>query len=81
MKTIAWLMSFDFCRIWKVGSEVCVMWIKVGGIIVLWIFSCNTLGSLVSTEHYLDDINYLSIVDDHVYPFMTTVHQIAIRYF
>ncbi len=41
----------------------------VGGI-----FSWHTLGPLVTIEHRLNATAYLSIVADHVHPFMTTVY-------
>ncbi len=44
-----------------------------GGVIVWGIFSGHTLGSLVQIEHCLNATVYLSIVADHVHPFMTTV--------
>ncbi len=41
----------------------------------MWgIFSLQTLGSLVPIEHRLYTTAYLSIVTDHVHPFMTTVY-------
>ncbi len=44
------------------------------GVIVWGIFSWHTLGSLVLIEHRLNATVYLSIVADHVHPFMTTVY-------
>jgi len=44
-----------------------------GGVMVWGIFSWHTLGSLVPNEHRLNATAYLSIVADHVHPFMTTV--------
>ncbi len=41
----------------------------VGGI-----FSWHTLGPLVPIEHRLNATASLSIVADHVHPFMTTVY-------
>ncbi len=38
------------------------------------IFSWHTLGRLVPIEHRLNATAYLSIVADHVHPFMTTVY-------
>ncbi len=43
-----------------------------GGVMEWGIFSCHTLGPLVSIEHRLNATAYLSI--DHVHPFMTTVY-------
>ncbi len=45
-----------------------------GGVMVWGIFSWHTLGRLVPTEHCLNLTAYLSIVADHVHPFMTTVY-------
>ncbi len=42
---------------------------------MVWgIFSWHTLGPLVQIEHHLNATAYLSIVADHVHPFMTTVY-------
>ncbi len=43
------------------------------GVMVRGIFTWHTLGSLVPIEHRLNTTDYLSIVADHVHPFMTTV--------
>ncbi len=60
-----------------VGSESClVSTVQAGGgggVMVWGIFSWHTLGSLVPIEHRLNATVYLSIVADHVHPFMTTV--------
>ncbi len=45
-----------------------------GGVMVWGIFSWHTLGPLVPIEHRLHATAYLSIVADHVHPFMTTVY-------
>ncbi len=46
-----------------------------GGSLMVWkIFSWHTLGPLVPIEHRLNATAYLSIVADHVHPFMTTVY-------
>ncbi len=45
-----------------------------GGVMVWGIFSWQTLGPLVPIEHRLNVTAYLSIVADHVHPFMTTVY-------
>ncbi len=44
-----------------------------GGVMVWGIFSWHTLGPLVPIKHRLNPTVYLSIVADHVHPFMTTV--------
>ncbi len=45
-----------------------------GGVMVWGIFSWHTFGPLVPIEHCLNSTVYLSIVADHVHPFMTTVY-------
>ncbi len=45
-----------------------------GGGVMWGIFSWHTLGPLVPIEHCLNTTAYLSIVSDHVHPFMTTVY-------
>ncbi len=82
-------MSLDFCcDIQMVGSEfgykehkskdpsclVSTVQADVGGVMVWRIFSWHTLGPLVPIEHRLNATAYLSIVADHVHPFMTTVY-------
>ncbi len=52
-----------------------------GGVIVWGIFSWHTLGPLVPIEHRLNATAYLSIVVDHVHPFMTTVYPSSDDYF
>ncbi len=47
-----------------------------GGLMVWAIFSWRTLGPLVPIEHCLNTTAYLSIVADHVHPFMTTVYHL-----
>ncbi len=45
-----------------------------GGVMVGGIFSWHTLGPLVPIEHRLNATAFLSIVADHIHPFMTTVY-------
>ncbi len=45
-----------------------------GDVMVWGIFSWHNLGLLVPMEHCLNATAYLSIVADHVHPFMTTVY-------
>ncbi len=45
-----------------------------GGVMVWGIFSWHTLGPLVPIAHRLNVTAYLSIVADHVHPFMTVYH-------
>jgi len=52
-----------------------------GGVMVWGIFSWHTLGPLVPIEHCLNATAYLSIVSDHVHPFMTTVYPFSDGYF
>ena len=47
-----------------------------GGVMVWGIFSWHTLGPLVPIEHRVYATAYLSIVADHVHPFMTTVYHL-----
>ncbi len=56
--------------------------VQAGGGVMVWgIFSWHTLGALVPIEHCLNATVYLSIVADHVHPFMTTVYPSADGYF
>ncbi len=49
--------------------------VQAGGGVMVWrIFSWYTLGPLVPIEHRLNTTDYLSIVADHIHPFMTTVY-------
>ncbi len=52
-----------------------------GGVMVWGIFSWHTLCPLVPIEHRLNTTAYLSIVADHVHPFMTTVYPSSDDYF
>ncbi len=52
-----------------------------GGVMVGGIFSWHTLGHLEQIEHHLNTTAYLSIVADHVHPFMTTVYPSSDGYF
>ncbi len=89
-------MSFDFrlrhsdgrVRIWHKEHErmdpsclVSTVQAAGGGEMVWGIFSWHTLGPLVPIEHRLNATVYLSIVADHVYPFMTTVFPSSDGYF
>ncbi len=53
----------------------------VQAVMVWGIFSWHTLGPLVPIEHCLNATAYLSIVADHVHPFMTTVYPFYDGYF
>ncbi len=52
-----------------------------GGVMVWGIFFWHTLGPLIPIEHCLNATAYLSIVADHVHPFMTTVYPSSDGYF
>ncbi len=52
-----------------------------GGVMVWGIFYWHTLGPLVPIEHSLNATAYLSIVVDHVHPFLTTVYLSSDGYF
>ncbi len=52
-----------------------------GGEMVWGIYSWHTLDPLVPIEHNLNATAYLSIVSDHVHPFMTTVYPFSDGYF
>ncbi len=75
-------MSLDFCcDIQMVGSEFGVKNMKAWIILPClngsgWWWWCNGVGDifLVPIEHRLNATDYLSIVADHVHPFMTTVY-------
>ncbi len=51
-----------------------------GGVMVWGTFSWHTLGLLVPIEHRLNATAYLSIVDDHVHPFMTIVYHLLMYF-
>ncbi len=56
--------------------------VQAGGGVMVWgIFSWHTLGPLVQIEHHLNTTAYLSIVADHVHPFLTTVYPSSDGYF
>ncbi len=68
-------------RIWRKEHEsmdpsCLVSTVQAGGrgVVVWGIFSWHTLCPLVPIEHRLNATDYLSIVADHVHPFMTTVY-------
>ena len=55
--------------------------VEDGGVIVWEIFSWSTLGRLVPVEHGLNIAAFLSIVANHVHPFMSTVYASSGGYF
>ncbi len=59
-----------------------VSMVQAGGGVMVWgIFSWHILGPLVPIDHRLNATVYLSIVADHVHPFMTTVYTSSDDYF
>ncbi len=95
-KDVAWTDESRFLlrhsdgrvRIWRKEHEsmdpsclVSTVQAAGGGVMVWGIFSWHTLGPLVPTEHCLNATAYLSIVADHVHPFMTTVYTSSDGYF
>ncbi len=73
-------------RLWRKVHErmepsCLVSTVQSGGVMVWGIFSWHTLGTLVPIEHSLNTTAYLSIVADHVHPFMTTVYPSSDGYF
>jgi hypothetical protein len=55
------------------GPSWLVSTVQAGGGVMVWrIFSCYTLDLLVPNEHCLNTTAYLSIIADHVLPFITT---------
>ncbi len=93
-KNVAWSDESRFLlrhsdgrvRIWRKEHESmdpsCLSTVQAagGGVMVWGIFSWHSLGPLVPIEH-LNATAYLSIVSDHVHPFMTTVYPSSDGYF
>ncbi len=88
-KNVAWSDESRFLlwhsdgrvRIWRKEHEsmdpsclVSTVQAGGGGVMVWGIFSWHTLGPLVPIENCLNATAYLSIVADHVHPFMTTMY-------
>ncbi len=95
-KNVAWsdeswfllLHSDGRVRIWRKEHEsmdpsclVSTVQAAGGGVMVWGIFSWHTLGLLAPIEHSLNATVYLSIVADHVHPFITTVYPSSNGYF
>ena len=53
----------------------------ISDVMVWGMFSWHTLGPLVPIGHRLNATAYLSIVSDHVHPFMTTMYPSSDGYF
>ncbi len=75
-------------RIWRKEHESMdpsslVSMVQAGGCcFMVWgIFSWHILGTLVPIKHRLNVTAYLSIVADHVHPFMTKVYPSSYGYF
>ncbi len=75
-------------RIWRKEHEsmdpsclVLMVQASGGGLIVWGIFSWHTFGPSVLIEHRLNATAYLSIVADHVHPFMSKVYPSSDSYF
>ncbi len=73
-------------RIWRKEHEsmdpsCLASTVQAGSVMVWGVFSWHTLGPLVPIEHSLNATAYLSIVADHVHPFMTTVYPSSDGYF
>ncbi len=88
------LINLDLCwDIQMIGSEFGVKnmkaWLYLAlsqwfRLMVWWsreYFLGTFLGPFVPNEHYLNATAYLSIVDDHVHPFITTVYPSSDGYF
>ncbi len=86
-KNVAWSDESRFLlrhsdvkiRIWckeheSMDPSCLVLMVQAGGVMGWGLFSWHTLGPLVPIEHCLNATAYLSIVADHVHPFMTTVY-------
>ncbi len=55
--------------------------VQAGGGVMVWgIFSWLTLGPLEPIEHHLNATVFLSIVADHIHPFMTTVYHLLMYF-
>ncbi len=92
-KNVAWSDESWFSdarvRIWRKEHEsmdpsclVSMVQVGGGGGVMVWrIYSWHNLGPLLPIEHRLNTTAYLSIVADHVHPFMTTVYQSSDGYF
>ncbi len=95
-KTVAWSDESRFLlrhsdgrvRIWHKEHEsmdpfclVSTVQAGGGGAVVWGIFSWHTLCPLVPIDHCFNATAYLSIVADHVHPFMTTVYPSSDGYF
>lgn len=61
---------------WNHRSSVCCT--SGGGGVTVWgIFSWHTLSHSLPTEHHLNATEYLTIVADHIHPFMSTLYSSA----
>ncbi len=74
-------------RIWRKEHEsmdpsclVSTVQAAGGGVMMWGIFSWHTLDPFIPIEHCLNTTVYLSIVADHVHPFMTTVYHLLMYF-
>ncbi len=81
------LQHSDGVRIWckeresmDPSSLVSTVQAAGGGVMVWGIFSWHTLDPLAPIEHRLNATVFLSIVADHVHPFMTTVYHLLMYF-
>ncbi len=81
------LQHSDGVRIWckeresmDPSSLVSTVQAAGGGVMVWGIFSWHTLDPLAPIEHCLNATVFLSIVADHVHPFMTTVYHLLMYF-
>ncbi len=91
-KNIAWSDESRFLlwhsdvrvRIWCKEHEsmdlTCLVSMIQAAVMVWGIFSWHTLDLLVPIEHRFNSTAYLSIVADHVHPFMTTVYHLLMYF-
>jgi len=95
-KMLPRLMSLDFLfrhsdgrvRIWCKQNKnmdpsclVTTVQASGGGVMVWGMFSWHTLDSLVPIGHRLNATAYLTIVSDHVHPFMVTMYPTSDGFF
>ena len=62
-------------------SLVSTLQVGEGGVMVWGQFSWHALGQLIVINHHLNATAYLSIVADHVHPFMATIYSSFNGYF
>ncbi|XP_076372982.1 transposable element Tcb2 transposase [Tachypleus tridentatus] len=93
-KNVTWSDEFRFLlrhaygivRIWRkqhesIDPSYLLLMVQAGGVIESGMFSWHTLNPLIPSEHHFNATAYLSIVADHVHPFMVTVYSFSNGYF